>query len=140
MKKDDFLYNSEFCKILKKYQNDYLRELRILNRSKYTISSYNNSINQFINFLSSYERELNFFNIKKLDMINFLEFKNITLEKQHELPFSSKRTLLTHTKLFLHLLKIMRMNYVILGIYLIYILKYLKNNLKVFQKMSKLKF
>ena len=33
-------------------------------------------------------------------MVNFLEFKNITLEKQHELPSSSKRTLLTHIKLF----------------------------------------
>jgi site-specific recombinase XerD len=105
MKNETFYINNQFCKELENFQKNYIRELKVLNKSKHTISSYSNTIKQFIIFLKSYEKKIDFYTIKKFDMINFLDYKNITSEKQKELPSSSKRTLLTHLKLFFNFIE-----------------------------------
>lgn len=78
----------------------FVNELKLTNKSKYTIISYNTTIKSFIDFIRQYEKELSFNNLKKIDIMNFLEYKNMVLEKQSELEMSSKKLYITHLKTF----------------------------------------
>lgn len=92
--------NTEFCEKLLKYYSYFKNEQKQTNKSKNTIISYNTTLTSFIEFLKQYERTVDFKNIKKLDIMNFLEYKNQILQKHTELKMTSKKLYLTHLKTF----------------------------------------
>lgn len=85
---------------LDKYFSYFLKELELTNKSINTITSYKTTINSFKAFLESYEKHITTSNIKKIDILAFLDYKNDMLEKQSELKNSSKQLYITHLKTF----------------------------------------
>lgn len=83
-----------------KYFSYFLKELELTNKSVNTITSYKTTINSFKAFLESYEKHITTSNIKKIDILAFLDYKNDMLEKQSELKNSSKQLYITHLKTF----------------------------------------
>lgn len=92
--------NHEFSIQIREFFNYFVNELELTNKSKNTIISYRTTINSFIEFLEQYEKDLDFENFKKIDLLNFLEYKNMMLEKHSELKMSSKKLYITHLKTF----------------------------------------
>ena len=92
--------NKSFSYEIERFFDYFVNELKLTNKSKYTIISYNTTIRSFVNFLRQYEKTLTFENLKKIDIINFLEYKNLVLEKHTELEMSSKKLYITHLKTF----------------------------------------
>ena len=92
--------NKSFSYEIERFFDYFVNELKLTNKSKYTIISYNTTIRSFVNFLIQYEKTLTFENLKKIDIINFLEYKNLVLEKHTELEMSSKKLYITHLKTF----------------------------------------
>lgn len=92
--------NESFSYEIESFFDYFVSELKLTNKSKYTIISYNTTIRSFIVFLRQYEKTLTFENLKKIDIINFLEYKNLVLEKHTELEMSSKKLYITHLKTF----------------------------------------
>ena len=94
------MINDSFALEIGRFFQYFVNELKLTNKSKYTIISYNTTIKSFIEFIRQYEKELSFNNLKKIDIMNFLEYKNMVLEKQSELEMSSKKLYITHLKTF----------------------------------------
>ena len=94
------MINDSFAQEIGRFFQYFVNELKLTNKSKYTIISYNTTIKSFIEFIRQYEKELSFNNLKKIDIMNFLEYKNMVLEKQSELEMSSKKLYITHLKTF----------------------------------------
>lgn len=94
------MVNQAFSDEIGMYWGHFKNELKLTNKSKYTIISYNTTITSFMNFIDQYDKELTFTNLKKIDIMNFLEYKNLVLEKQSELAMSSKKLYITHLKTF----------------------------------------
>lgn len=94
------MINDSFALEIGRFFQYFVNELKLTNKSKYTIISYNTTIKSFIEFVRQYEKELSFNNFKKIDIMNFLEYKNMILEKQSELEMSSKKLYITHLKTF----------------------------------------
>jgi len=92
--------NHAFSSEIRMFWGHFKNELKLTNKSKYTIISYNTTINSFIEFVEQYQKVLNFTNLKKIDIMNFLEYKNLVLEKHTELAMSSKKLYITHLKTF----------------------------------------
>ncbi len=92
--------NKSFAGKLERFFEYFVNELKLTNKSKYTIISYNTTIKSFIEFAKQYDKALSFENLKKIDIMNFLEYKNLVLEKQSELQMSSKKLYITHLKTF----------------------------------------
>ncbi len=92
------MINDSFAREIGRFFQYFVNELKLTNKSKYTIISYNTTIKSFIEFIRQYEKELSFNNLKKIDIMNFLEYKNMILEKQSELEMSSKKLYITHLK------------------------------------------
>ena len=92
--------NESFALEIERFFEYFVNELKLTNKSKYTIISYNTTIKSFIEFIRQYEKPLSFENLKKIDIMNFLEYKNMVLEKQSELEMSSKKLYITHLKTF----------------------------------------
>lgn len=92
--------NESFALEIEHFFDYFVSELKLTNKSKYTIISYNTTIKSFIAFLRQYEKVITFENFKKIDIINFLEYKNLVLEKHTELEMSSKKLYVTHLKTF----------------------------------------
>ncbi|DAB40543.1 MAG TPA: hypothetical protein CFH81_04730 [Sulfurovum sp. UBA12169] len=92
--------NKSFAGELERFFEYFVNELKLTNKSKYTIISYNTTIKSFIEFAKQYDKALSFENLKKIDIMNFLEYKNLVLEKQSELQMSSKKLYITHLKTF----------------------------------------
>ncbi len=92
--------NESFAGELARFFEYFANELKLTNKSKYTLISYNTTIKSFIEFAKQYEKPLSFENLKKIDIMNFLEYKNMVLEKQSELQMSSKKLYITHLKTF----------------------------------------
>ena len=65
--------NESFSLEIERFFDYFVSELKLTNKSKYTIISYNTTIRSFIVFLRQYEKTLTFENLKKIDIINFLE-------------------------------------------------------------------
>jgi site-specific recombinase XerD len=70
------------------------------NKSKHTIKSYNYTIITFIDFLSQEVDISSLFELKKINIINFLEYRNKILNKQENIGIQTKRLLITHLKIF----------------------------------------
>ena len=94
------MINDSFAQEIGRFFQYFVNELKLTNKSKYTIISYNTTFKSFIDFIRQYEKELSFNNFKKIDIMNFLEYKNMVLEKQSELEMSSKKLYITHLKTF----------------------------------------
>ena len=94
------MINDSFAQEIGRFFQYFVNELKLTNKSKYTIISYTTTIKSFIEFIRQYEKELSFNNFKKIDIMNFLEYKNMVLEKQSELEMSSKKLYITHLKTF----------------------------------------
>ena len=92
--------NESFALEIERFFNYFINELKLTNKSKYTIISYNTTIKSFIQFLRQYEKAVTFENLKKIDIMNFFEYKNLILEKHTELEMSSKKLYITHLKTF----------------------------------------
>ena len=92
--------NETFVEQVSTYFRHFRNELEITNKSSYTIISYNTTITSFIEFVKQYKTPLSFESFKKIDLMNFLEYKNEMLQKQSELKASSKRLYVTHLKTF----------------------------------------
>ncbi len=92
--------NGTFVAKIAKFYDYFKNEQKTTNKSKNTIISYNTTISSFIEFLKQYEKEVSFTNIKKMDILNFLEYKNDVLQKQSELKMTSKKLYVTHLKTF----------------------------------------
>lgn len=92
--------NESFAGELARFFEYFVNELKLTNKSKHTIISYNTTIKSFIEFAKQYDKALSFENLKKIDIMNFLEYKNLVLEKQSELQMSSKKLYITHLKTF----------------------------------------
>ena len=92
--------NESFALEIERFFEYFVNELKLTNKSKYTIISYNTTIKSFIEFIRQYEKSVSFENLKKIDIMNFLEYKNMVLEKQSELEMSSKKLYITHLKTF----------------------------------------
>lgn len=92
--------NEDFANEISTYFRHFCKELEITGKSNYTIISYNTTITSFIKFVQQYTKPLNFETFKKIDFMNFLEYKNEMLQKQSELKASSKKLYLTQLKTF----------------------------------------
>ena len=92
--------NVAFSGQIHKYFGYFQNEQKTTNKSKNTIISYNTTLTSFIEFVEQYDKVLNFDNLKKLDIMNFLEYKNQMLQKHTELKMTSKKLYLTHLKTF----------------------------------------
>ena len=92
--------NVDFVKELEKYKKNYISELSITNKSKLTISSYLNTIDSFLAFLSQYDEELTLNTIRKIDIVGYLQYKEQMLNKQGEMTPKTKKLLITHLKMF----------------------------------------
>ena len=92
--------NETFAFEIERFYGHFVNELKLTNKSKYTIISYNTTIKSFIAFIREYEKSISFENLKKIDIMNFLEYKNEKLEKHTELEMSSKKLYITHLKTF----------------------------------------
>ena len=92
--------NETFAFEIERFYGHFVNELKLTNKSKYTIISYNTTIKSFIAFIREYEKPISFENLKKIDIMNFLEYKNERLEKHTELEMSSKKLYITHLKTF----------------------------------------
>ena len=92
--------NETFAFEIERFYGHFVNELKLTNKSKYTIISYNTTIKSFIAFIREYEKPISFDNLKKIDIMNFLEYKNEKLEKYTELEMSSKKLYITHLKTF----------------------------------------
>jgi site-specific recombinase XerD len=86
---------------LQYYLDIWLNELKMTDKSNETIKSYKNSIKSFINFIKYQDdNKLTLNNIKGSIIIQFLEYKNNTLQKQQEISIYTKKLLITHLKMF----------------------------------------
>lgn len=94
------MINQKFASEVERFFGHFVNELKLTNKSKNTIISYNTTIKSFIEFINQYDKKLNFDNFKKIDLMNFLEYKNMMLEKHTELKMSSKKLYVTHLKTF----------------------------------------
>lgn len=92
--------NEIFAEQVSAYFRHFRNELEITNKSPYTIISYNTTISSFIEFIKQYKNSITFETFKKIDLMNFLEYKNEMLQKQSELKATSKRLYVTHLKTF----------------------------------------
>lgn len=92
--------NENFTNETTSYFRHFRNELEITGKSPYTIISYTTTITSFIEFANQYKKPLSFNTFKKIDLMNFLEYKNEMLQKQSELKVSSKRLYVTHLKTF----------------------------------------
>lgn len=93
--------NDKFIAKIAKFYDYFKAEQKATNKSKNTIISYNTTISSFIDFLKQYdEKKVTFSNINKMDIMNFLEYKNENLQKQSELKMTSKKLYVTHLKTF----------------------------------------
>lgn len=92
--------NETFAEQVSTYFRHFCKELEITGKSEYTIISYNTTITSFIKFIQQHQIPLSFETFKKIDFMNFLEYKNQMLQKQSELKASSKKLYLTQLKTF----------------------------------------
>ena len=92
--------NKSFADEIERFFGYFKNELKLTNKSKYTVASYQTTVKSFIDFVKQYDKPLSFENLKKIDIMNFLEYKNMVLEKQSELQMSSKKLYITHLKTF----------------------------------------
>lgn len=96
----DIRQKTDFSKELEKYKKNYISDLSITNKSKHTISSYKNTISSFLAFLEQYDDELSFTTLRRVDIINFLQYKDEMLEKQDDISPKTKKLMITHLKMF----------------------------------------
>lgn len=82
------------------YLKYFLKELELTNKSKHTITAYTSVIKSFKDFLLQTEKEITYANIKKIDILTFLEYKNDTLQKQSEFTNTSKQMYVSTLKKF----------------------------------------
>ena len=65
--------NETFAFEIERFYGHFVNELKLTNKSKYTIISYNTTIKSFIAFIREYEKPISFENLKKIDIMNFLK-------------------------------------------------------------------
>ncbi len=94
------MINLAFAETLEKYFSHFKNEQYLTGKSDNTVISYNTTITSFIKFVKEYEKPLDFKNLKKIDIMNYLTYKNENLQKQSELKNSSKLLYVTHLKTF----------------------------------------
>lgn len=94
------MINQKFALEVERFFGHFVNELKLTNKSKNTIISYNTTIRSFIEFIKQYDKKINFDNFKKIDLMNFLDYKNTMLEKHTELKMSSKKLYIIHLKTF----------------------------------------
>lgn len=88
---------------LQKLTKSFINQLKLTNKSKYTISSYENTLSSFFDYIKHSFSDNNEFlinKIKKSDILDFFEYKNNLLEKQGEISPNTKKLLFTHLKTF----------------------------------------
>lgn len=88
---------------LQKLTKSFINQLKSTNKSKYTISSYENTLSSFFDYIKHSFSDNNEFlinKIKKSDILDFFEYKNNLLEKQGEISPNTKKLLFTHLKTF----------------------------------------
>lgn len=99
------MINREFITNVNEYVTLFLNELKFTNKSFNSIKSYKSTFNSFIDFLNYYEKDINFHSFKRIHIIEFLEYKNINLQKQSDLKISSKKLYVTHLRTFFTFVK-----------------------------------
>jgi len=91
-----------FKKELQFWIKQYINKLKLENKSKNTIDSYNRTYNSFLDFLDyykeEYNKELSFLNLKEQDIYAFLQYKEDFMQKQGEIAVATKKALITHLK------------------------------------------
>lgn len=94
----------DFCNELENYAKSFNRKMKIENKSKNTIESYNRTYKDFIDFCRTYEKKLNFKNIKEEDIYAFIEYKSEKMNKHGEASVSTVNSIVVHLKrLFKHI-------------------------------------
>ena len=56
--------NETFALEIERFFGHFVNELKLTNKSKYTIISYNTTIKSFIAFIMQYEKSISFENLK----------------------------------------------------------------------------
>jgi len=98
------MQTNDFCKTLQFQIDSFVRKLKIENKSKNTIDTYNRTYRYFIMFCEKYEKSLSFENIREDDIYAFIQYKNNTMNKQGEIAVSTTNSIVTHLKrLFKHI-------------------------------------
>jgi|GEM_PF-855729 len=93
-----------FCDSIKTFQKSLNTKMRIENKSKNTITSYNTTYKAFILFCKQHYKQLSFSNIVEDDIYAFIEYKSEMMNKQGELAVSSVNAIVSHLKrLFKHI-------------------------------------
>lgn len=82
------------------YFKYYLKELELTNKSKNTITTYKTIMHSFKDFLNDYEKHVTEENLKKIDILTFLEYKTNTMNKQGDFSNKSKQLYITFLKSF----------------------------------------
>lgn len=82
------------------YFKDFVSLLKNTNKSKNTISSYENTINSFIQYISDNYDDFSIRNLKKSVLLGFIDYKNENLQKQGEISPFTKKLLFIHLKTF----------------------------------------
>lgn len=82
------------------YFKDFVSLLKNTNKSKNTISSYENTINSFIQYISDNYDDFSINNLKKSVLLGFIDYKNENLQKQGEISPFTKKLLFIHLKTF----------------------------------------
>jgi site-specific recombinase XerD len=88
---------------LEKYIKNFTNQLELTNKSKHTVDSYKNTLFSFISYINEKYTDNNEFileNLKKVDILEFFEYKNNLLEKQADISPNTKKLLYTHLKTF----------------------------------------
>jgi len=88
----------EFCEEIKNYKNALLRKLKVENKSKNTIETYDRTYKSFIEFCKEHDKPLSFENIKEDDIYAFIDYKSATMDKQGEVSLSTRNGIIVHLK------------------------------------------
>jgi len=93
-----------FCDAIQNYSDSLVRKLKIENKSKNTILTYKRTYNSFIEFCKQYDKTLSLENIKEDDIYAFIDYKNMTMNKQGEISNATVNAIIIHLKrLFTHI-------------------------------------
>lgn len=92
--------NQELCRKLLYFLNNYSKKLEHENKSINTIKSYKNTINQFIDFISTHSEEISLETLKPSIIYSFFDYKEKLLQKQGNLKTGTKKLVTTHLKTF----------------------------------------
>jgi site-specific recombinase XerD len=93
-------HKNTLLKELKYYKNSWLNELKMTNKSNHTIISYNHTISTFIDYINFKTDLISFLELKKTNIIDYLNYRNNILNKQDNLGIQTKKLLITHLKIF----------------------------------------